>query len=278
MIISIGDLCIDRYVTTGEKLLGGIATNFALLVHDLEEPVKLLAAVGDDENARLILQRLQEAGLDTSTLHQLPGNTALQNVRLMGKERDYCGFIPGVYEDFTLRANDFELIKQAQAVTAPLTDGLKKVFEQVMHADLGAALKVADFSRDADIEGFIHGDVLAMLLHYLDKLDIAFIGGDQTLVNMIETIAHAHPDKILILTLGPHGTIAFHDRRMHRQPAPQIRDLVDTTGCGDAFRAGFLTNYLRHQNIRQALQAGMQLAGQAATYLGGSPHAIFRKH
>lgn len=276
MIASVGDICIDRYMTTGEKLLGGIATNFAIYVHDQGAPIKLIGAVGQDEHAKLILKQLKNIGLDTETIHQLDGLTAVQNVRLAGKERDYCGFIHGVYENFKLSTQDFKHLQEADLVVVPLTDGLKYIFDEIIYADLGSTtLKVADFSRDADVEGFMHGDVISMLQHYLDYIDMAFIGGDRSWLREIEAIAQANPQKMLVYTLGSHGSLIYYNNRSYRQPAPQIMNMVDTTGCGDAFRAGFLTNYLVSKDIRSALQAGNKLAGEAGTYFGGNPYASF---
>lgn len=167
-----------------------------------------------------------------------------------------------------LTKKDLALLKNEEAVVVPLTDGLKKVFEQVMHAELGSTLKIVDFSRDADIEGFSHGDVAAMVFHYLEYLDIAFIGGDESIIDTIHSIADANPNKILITTLGPKGSIAYYGGKEYKQKAFWMKNIVDTTGCGDAFRSGFTTSYLENKDIDKALERGAQLAADAATHFG----------
>lgn len=269
MIVSVGDACIDCYVTSKEQYAGGIATNFAVQVQRLQTPVMFISAVGDDKNGKLFLRQLQHEGVNIDHVQRLHGTTSRQNIRLVGKERTFCGFTAGVLAQFQLRENDFAAIAQAEAVVAPLTDGLKAIFDSVMERTYPNTLKVADFSRDADIPGFSHGDVVAMLLHYIDEIDIAFIGGDESLIEPIQGIAESNPDKMITLTLGPKGVQTFYQGRVYTQPAKWVRDMVDTTGCGDAFRAGFLTTYLRTRNIPKALDMGAQLAAKTATHVGG---------
>ncbi|MFH1426440.1 MAG: PfkB family carbohydrate kinase [Candidatus Kerfeldbacteria bacterium] len=269
MIASVGDASIDSYVTTGEKHVGGIATNFVVHATRFNYPAILISAIGDDEDGEFFLRQMKMENVDVSHLKRLPGATSEQKIRLVGRERVFCGFFAGVLADMKLDEHDIELMREAEAVVAPLTDGLKQVFDQVIDSDLGLdTLKIADFSRDADIEGFAHGDVAAMLFHYLDRIDMAFIGGDESLIETVSAIAEANPEKILVLTLGPKGSICYHNGETYKQKAFWIKNIVDTTGCGDAFRAGFVTNYMRNKNISEALETAAQLAADAATHFG----------
>ena len=269
MIVSVGDACIDCYVTSKENYAGGIATNFAVQVQRLQTPVILMSAIGDDKSGKLFLRQLQHEGVNTDSIQHLHGTTSRQNIRLVGKERTFCGFTAGVLADFRIRDQDIAVIETAEAVVAPLTDGLKSIFESVMLRDYTHTIKVADFSRDADIPGFSHGDVVAMLLHYIENIDVAFIGGDESLLEPIQSIAESNPNKMVTLTLGPKGVQTFFGGKVYTQPAKWVRDMVDTTGCGDAFRAGFLTTYLKTHQIPEALEFGSEIAAKTATHVGG---------
>ncbi len=269
MIISIGDACIDHYVTTGEKFAGGIATNFAVHVRRMGAPAMLISALGNDQNAEIFLRAMQHEGVDTSHIQRLAGATSRQNIRLVGKERTFTGFYPGVLSDLRLTKQDLAVMDQADAVVAPLTDGLKDIFEHVMLTPLEKPLKIGDFSRDADIPGFSHGDVTAMMMHYLEDIDAAFIGGDESLIETIRSIAESNPKKMITLTLGPKGVQTYFNGRVYTEPARWIRTMVDTTGCGDTFRAGFVVTYLKTKSIEQSLKVGAELAAHTATHIGG---------
>jgi len=53
-------------------------------------------------------------------------------------------------------------------------------------------------------------------------------------------------------------------------PAKPV-EVVDTTGAGDAFAAGFLSARLNGADRREALEAGCALAARAVTQVGGRP-------
>jgi sugar/nucleoside kinase (ribokinase family) len=48
-------------------------------------------------------------------------------------------------------------------------------------------------------------------------------------------------------------------------------EVVDTTGAGDAFAAGFLSAWLTGAGPREALQAGCRVAARAVAQVGGRP-------
>ncbi len=268
MIASVGDLSVDNYVRTGEKHLGGIATNFAIQIRRLGEEVQLYTAVGSDRDGSLALDQLKSEGISTEHVASLEGKTSEQRIRLNGNERTFFGFISGVLSDWQLTDKDIESMRDADAIAVPLTDGLKHVFERIYNTEFEQTLKMADFSRDADIRGFATGDVAAMLQHYIENIDIAFIGGDEEILESVEAIAGAFPHKIIILTLGAQGSIAFHKGKQFKQSARWIKNLVDTTGCGDAFRAAFTVHYLKTKDIATALEEGSMLASKTATHFG----------
>jgi len=54
------------------------------------------------------------------------------------------------------------------------------------------------------------------------------------------------------------------------RPAPQV-EVLDTTGAGDAFAAGFIAAELRGQPIEECLGAGIEAGSRAVQTLGGQP-------
>lgn len=268
MILCIGDATIDLYVTTGKKFAGGIAANCAVHLHRAGTPVLLASAIGTDDQAKFFLHRMEEEGVDTTYVQRLSGATSLQKIRSHGKDKEFFGFQHGVLDEYRLPAPVRAQFAAADAVFIPLSDGLKPLFEEVVAAERGTALLAVDFSRDADIEGFTHGDVVAMVHHYLPRIDIALVGGTKVDFDALETIAHSQPKKIVVLTLGQAGAVAWHRGTFYKQPALWVHDVVDTTGCGDAWRAGFLHDYVRSKSIVSAMATGSQWASRVATHFG----------
>lgn len=269
MKVIIGDATIDHYVHSGEKYAGGIAANFAAHLTRLgHKDVTFVTAVGTDRYAEDFTKRIEEAGVSTEHVHTLQGQTSVQKIRINNDKWEYFGFTPGVLEDFLLTDEEVEMVKNAEMVFLPLSDGLKPIFEQVLLNTETNAVRMTDFSRHADIDGFGHGDIIAMIQHYIDAFDIVIAGGNPEHLEVIRTIAHANPEKVFVLTMGPEGSVGFHDGKEHEEPAAPIQEMVDTTGCGDAYRSGFITVWLEKKDLASAMHQGALEAAEVATHMG----------
>ena len=76
---------------------------------------------------------------------------------------------------------------------------------------------------------------------------------------------------IVVLTLGADGVlVAERGRSPVRVAAPTVR-VVDPTGAGDAFTAGFLENWVRTGDAVAAAEAGVFVAARAVMLIGGRP-------
>ena len=73
---------------------------------------------------------------------------------------------------------------------------------------------------------------------------------------------------IMVVTLGAKGSVALVDGKKICVDAVSV-PIVDTTGCGDAFQAGFVINYIKTKNIKYALAAGAKQAAKVAQHYGG---------
>jgi sugar/nucleoside kinase (ribokinase family) len=75
----------------------------------------------------------------------------------------------------------------------------------------------------------------------------------------------------VVLSLGPDGAYAAtRGGRAVRVAAPRAR-VVDPTGAGDAFCAGFLERWLRDRDLEAATTAAVMLAARAIVVVGGRP-------
>ena len=79
----------------------------------------------------------------------------------------------------------------------------------------------------------------------------------------------AYGAPLVVITLGADGAIAASEQQWWFQPTVP-RDPVDTTGCGDAFAAGFLYGWCGAQDVRRGLVYGCACGGAAVGQMGGS--------
>ena len=67
-------------------------------------------------------------------------------------------------------------------------------------------------------------------------------------------------DKIFAITLGDKGAKIIKKSQIINIKAEIIENLVDTTGAGDLFAAGFLSEYIRSQNLEFSGKEGVRMA------------------
>jgi sugar/nucleoside kinase (ribokinase family) len=87
-------------------------------------------------------------------------------------------------------------------------------------------------------------------------------------------IAHLSKQvKTLVFTRGPAGALAFEDGTKTEVPAISVPVVVDTTGAGDLFAAGFLAARCKGHPIDRQLMTGGIAAAEIITHFGARPVA-----
>ena len=81
----------------------------------------------------------------------------------------------------------------------------------------------------------------------------------------------------LVMTRGAEGAIAVESGERVDVPAAPADAIVDTTGAGDQFAAGFLAGRLRGRPLRQCLEAGAVAAAEVISHFGARPEADLRR-
>jgi sugar/nucleoside kinase (ribokinase family) len=75
----------------------------------------------------------------------------------------------------------------------------------------------------------------------------------------------------VVVKLGPEGALWQQGFIVASAPAERGVKVVDTTGAGDAFAAGFLSSWLLHPEPESALAAGNRLAARSVGAVGARP-------
>ena len=79
--------------------------------------------------------------------------------------------------------------------------------------------------------------------------------------------------KVLVITRGADGALAVEDGATVEIPAAPVARVVDTTGAGDLFAAGFLSARCRGRDLRGSLEAGSLCAAEVISHFGARPEA-----
>ena len=81
----------------------------------------------------------------------------------------------------------------------------------------------------------------------------------------------------LVVTRSEHGALAVRGADRADVPAAPIEQLVDTTGAGDLFAAGFLAGEARGLDLEQSLKLGAICAAEVIQHYGARPEADLRQ-
>ena len=74
--------------------------------------------------------------------------------------------------------------------------------------------------------------------------------------------------KTLVVTKGADGALAVEGGRRVEIAAPAVARIVDTTGAGDLFAAGFLAARCRGRDLEACLEAGAACAAEIISHFG----------
>lgn len=101
-------------------------------------------------------------------------------------------------------------------------------------------------------------------------LDIAFGSSEPDRADAESTAFLARGARLAVITLGAAGSLATDGKRWVRSGAVAT-EVVDTTGAGDSFIAGFLDAYAKTLNLKECLAHGAMAGAAACRHRGGFP-------
>lgn len=82
--------------------------------------------------------------------------------------------------------------------------------------------------------------------------------------------------RVAALTRGAGGCVVAAGGQVHAVEAEAVDRVVDTTGAGDAFAAGFLAGYTQGRDVETAARMGNIAAGEAISHVGARPAASLK--
>ncbi|MFF2317533.1 ribokinase [Arthrobacter sp. NPDC058097] len=217
----------DRLPTAGETIGGGVLSqqpggkgaNQAVAAARLGGSARMVGAVGDDAQGRLMLEALSSAGVDTSDVAALDGDAT--GTALIVVDRDGENQIvvcPGANAAFSLEGATFG---PDETVLCQLEVGLDVVLE--------AARKAQGF--------FVLNAAPAMDLpaELLERCDLVIVNESE--YALIPALAEA---KLVAVTYGKDGSAMFeHGRKVAEAPSVAVT-VANTVGAGDAFCAALV--------------------------------------
>ena len=122
-----------------------------------------------------------------------------------------------------------------------------------------------------------HRDSFLQLIR--DEVDILFANESEITAlyqteDFAEAMRHAKSDcKLAALTRSEQGSVIVSGDEVHTVPAHRVDDVVDTTGSGDLYAAGFLFGLTRQRSLVDCARLGSLAAAEVIGHLGARPQA-----
>ena len=252
---------LDFFPQQNKHYIGGNSMNQAVRYRQMGYHSAFIGALGMDEAGDRIAGVLQTEAVDFSHMRRVEGETARNQIvndefgERFGIDGAWEG---GVYEQFKMDEADWVFASQFEVWS---THANSPCYEVALQRKKENQLMAVDF---------LHWQEYELLERSLQVIDIAYFGGTAVMTNDLANIAKNN-NGIIVLTLGAEGSIAFAGDKTFTQPALPLKKVVDTTGCGDAFQAGFTANFYHTHDIPSALLAGAEAGKKAAIHFGGVP-------
>jgi fructokinase len=263
MITAIGNPVYDyiktQKIETEGRVLSGCSTNAALALSRLGEKVRLVGAVGEDFKAKFN-QKLAGLGIESVVVpSKETGGFSLiyyddfgnRTLDLLGRAEPVGHLNPEIYRD-----SKAVLIGPILAeISLEEISSIRNNFDGLFFCDPQGLL------RNADSNGRIHHSKVEGIEQALALFDIVkpneLEGRVLTGIDcrkdpyQAARIIKSWGPKIVIVTLAELGSVIYDGRTFIDIPPYKI-DLVDATGAGDTYMAGFTFEYLKTGDLRKA--------------------------
>ena len=70
-------------------------------------------------------------------------------------------------------------------------------------------------------------------------------------------------------SLSDKGSVTYYNGEKYFVPADEALEIVDTTGCGDSYHAGFVCSHMLIGDIYEAMRVGTEFATETLSHYGG---------
>ncbi len=264
-----GGQLVEQIRVTPAGSAGGTAVTLA----KLGARVHTAGAIGQDELGRLLVEMLARWGIDTSPLAQRPDVQTSASVLPIRPDGSRPAFhVVGANGTYSSADAPWEAIAQADFLHlgAPEFMGGEEAAKILRFAREHATITSADLLAPGEQAAGIV-DWLAPAFEHLDYLlpneeQILGLTAAQDLVEGCRALLDRGVGCVAA-TCGADGAVVVDRKGEERVPAPAV-DVLDTTGCGDAFSAGFLRGLSLGRSRRESAALGCAAAGLVAGGLG----------
>lgn len=242
--------------------LGGSATNFAVAVSRLGLNSGIMARIGMDHYGKFIASELKKEDVNTERLVFIDEKTGMAFIAIEPDgERSIYTFM-GANSKFKLEKDDINCIRCSKIlhVTGMYIEVVEEASKHAKLLSLNPGTLLSSYGMKALEKILKRTHIL-----FLNKKEVSLLTGmgcDKGAELLVETGV-----PLVVVTLGRDGSKVYSEEGQIYSPATEL-NVLDTTGAGDSFAAGFITAFFNKKEIKECLKQGNQSASICVTNLG----------
>jgi len=255
-----------------ETVSGGSVANSIVGLSGLGNKVGFIGKVSDDDLGSKYEEGLKKENVEyfcSKKKEELPTGTCLILVT-PDSERTMCTFL-GTAGKINENDVDVNAVKNSEItfLEGYLWDegDPKKAFDKAINNANKVAMSLSDqFCVDRHKSHFL--DLVK------NKLDITF-ANEQEITSLIEAKNFEEVinfskqlGKLIVLTRGENGAIAIKGNDVFECGIQKNLKIVDLTGAGDLFAAGFLHSHVNNLSIKESLEKGTEMSSKVIQQIG----------
>jgi len=246
---------------------GNIGYNLKLLGHD---PL-VMATVGED--IQPYLERFDELGIGTGLLKRVRGQfTAQAFITTDLDDNQITAFHPGAMN----RSHENRVAGDLGAGLAIISpDGKEGMIQHARECAEAALPFMFDPGQGLPMFSAEELNEFIRLADYVAVNDYEGKLLEEKTGRKLGDIAHEV--KALVVTLGAKGSLVYNDGKPQEVPCVQADQVVDPTGCGDAYRAGLLYGMANGWDTVGAARLGAVMGAIKIAHRGAQNHAPSRE-
>ncbi len=289
LILCIGDVMLDVVVRINTEVNygsdtpakisthgGGAAANVASWLAFSNHEVQLVSRVGDDPAGTAVMAELDKLGVQHGNIVIQGAQTGVVAV-LVDKTGERTMF-PESGANSGLNLSDLPALEDVSAVYLSGYSLLNPASTTGVVAMVNAitSAKIPIIFDPASV-GTMNHVGLASVKNILPRMDIVilneeeafYLTGRSDIQLALKELNELVP--IVVIKRGSQGAIAIKRDLDSLEVSAKSANVIDTTGAGDAFAAGFIGSWIEKSDLLAAMGSAIDLATQCVAIIGARP-------
>lgn len=253
------------------KSLGGMSVNTLMVLSKLGLRCGLTGIIGKDNEGEFVKKTM--LGMDLKEIKN-GGDTArcFCLVTDGGKDRTFVSY-PNEVEDIVIDEMKIDYVNKSKFVyLSPFfTKDMMLTFDKLVNLVAKIKKPKLAFTPTTTYVGYGIEKLMPILkktyVIFLNKKELSLLTKSDNLIKGGREILKYGP-KIVVCTMGEKGSVVVTEKDYFEVKAIKIQKVVDSTGAGDTFAAGFLWGLLKNKTLEESAKVATILATKSLTGYG----------